>query len=83
MSETPKTKPKIEYVPPPDDVLEDFAHEVCQPLGGKYTDRDIERGLADFLKVIARILTKNMNRDPEYLAKLMLEANGDKLDILE
>lgn len=83
MSETPKTKPKIEYVAPPDDVLANFAHQVCQRLGGKHTDREIERGFADFLKVIARILAKNMNRVPEFLAKLMSHADGDKLNALE
>ena len=78
MSETPKMKKKVEYVAPPADVLRNFAHQVCQSLGGEFADREIERGFADFLIVMSRILANNLNRDPEFMAKLTSESRDRK-----
>ena len=78
MSETSKIKQNIEYVAPPADMLKDFAHQVCQRLGGEFADREIESGFADFLIVMSRILANNLNRDPEFMAKLMSESMGRK-----
>jgi hypothetical protein len=83
MSETPKTKQNVEYVAPPADVLKNFAHQVCQGLGGEYADPEVERGFADFLILISRILANNLNRDPEFMAKLTSESRGRKPNELE
>ena len=83
LSETPKTKRNIEYVAPPADVLEDFAHQACQGLGGEYADPEVERGFADFLILISRILAKNLTRDPSLLAELIPESRGYKPDELD
>ncbi|MBN1452946.1 MAG: hypothetical protein JW963_18150 [Anaerolineales bacterium] len=83
MGETPKTKRKVEYVAPPADVLEDFAHQACQGLGGEYADPEVERGFADFLAKISRILAKNLTRDPSLLMELTSESNERKPNELE
>ena len=82
MSETPKMKKNVEYVAPPADVLRNFAHQACQGLGGEFADREIERGFADFLIVMSRILANNLNRDPEFMAK-WTSARDRKPDELE
>lgn len=78
MSETPKIKKKVEYVAPPTNVLRNFAHQVCQSLGDEFANREIERGFADFLILMSRILANNLNRDPEFMAKLMSESRSRK-----
>ena len=83
MSETPKTKRNVEYVAPPADVLEDFAHQACQGLGGEYADPEVERGFADFLVKISRIFAKNLTRDPSLLTELTSESNERKPNELE
>jgi hypothetical protein len=83
MSETPKMKQNVEYVAPPVYVLENLAHQVCQGLGGKYADRELERGFADFLILVSRILAKNLSRDARIQAELMSESGGCKLNISE
>ena len=83
MSETPKMKQNVEYVAPPADVLENFALQVCRGLGGKYTDREIERGFADFMILVSRILANNLNRHPRLQAELTPELSDRKLDVLE
>ncbi len=76
-------KMNVEYVAPPADVLRDFAHQACQGLGGEYADPEVERGFADFLILMSRILVKNLNRDPEFMAKLMSESSDRKSNELE
>ena len=83
MSETPEMKQNIEYVAPPADVLENFAHQVCQSLGGEYADPEIENGFADFLVLVSRILANNLNRDPGLLAELIPESSDCKPNGLE
>ena len=83
MSDTPKIKRNVEYVAPPADVLEDFAHQVCQRLGDEFADPEIERGFADFLIVMSRILANNLNRDPEFMAKWTSESSDHKPNALE
>jgi hypothetical protein len=83
MNDTPKIKRNVEYVAPPADVLEDFAHQMCQRLGDEFADPEIERGFANFLIVVSRILAKNLNRDPGLLAELMPEPKDCKLNGLE
>ena len=83
MSETPKTKRNVEYVALPADVLEDFAHQSCQGLGGEYADPEVERGFADFLVLISRILANNLNRDPSLLVELIPESSDCKTNELK
>ncbi|WP_162909891.1 hypothetical protein [Aggregatilinea lenta] len=52
----------ITYQPPSLDVIEHFAHAVCSELGGDDAQPEIERGLASFTKIIARILADDLNR---------------------
>lgn len=56
------SKREIVYEPPSPDVLEHFAHEVCREMGDDYTHYEIEQGLADFMKTVARICADNLNR---------------------
>ncbi len=42
--------------------IEHFAHAVCSELGGDDAQPEIERGFANFTKVIARILANDLNR---------------------
>ena len=61
-------------------MLEGFAHQACQDLGGGYADPEVERGFADFLVLISRILAKNLTRDPSLLAELIPESRDYKPD---
>lgn len=59
------TRRHVVYEPPAADVLEHFARAVGQELGGEYAEPHIERGLADFMKTVARIHANNLNRKHE------------------
>jgi hypothetical protein len=83
MSDTPKMKQNVEYVAPPANVVENFAHQACQSLGGEFADPEVERGFANFLIVVSRILANNLNRDPSLLAELMPESSDRKPNGLE
>jgi hypothetical protein len=83
MSETPKMKQNVEYVAPPAHVLKNFAHQVCQSLGDGFADPEIERGFADFLILISRVLANTLNRDPGLLAEMMSEASDRQPNKLE
>lgn len=83
MSETPRKRQSVKYVAPPADVLENFAHQVGQGLGGEYADPEVERGFADFLILISRILANNLNRDPSLLAELTSKSRDCKPNELE
>ena len=78
MSETPKMKQNVEYVAPPADVLEIFAHQACQGLGGEFADSEVERGFANFLILISRILANTLNCDPSLRAELMPKSSDCK-----
>jgi hypothetical protein len=83
LGETSKMKQNVEYAAPPAYVLESFALQVCRGLGGKYADREIERGFADFMVLVSRILANNLNRDPRLQAEPTPESSDRKLDVLE
>ena len=83
VSETPKKKQNIEYIAPAANVLESFAHQVCQSLGGEYAGREVERDFADFMILVSRILANNLNRDPGLLAELIPESSDCKPNGLE
>lgn len=55
----------VEYVPPPDRVIERFARDLCQQLGFNEpgaNDSQVNRGLADFLKFLAKMHAKRLNQ---------------------
>ncbi len=53
----------VRYIPPSPEVLEHFAQDVCRELGPNYCDPDIVDGFASFMKVIARALANDLNRE--------------------
>jgi hypothetical protein len=83
ISETPKMKQNVEYVAPPADVLEIFAHQACQGLGGEFANSEVERGFASFLILISRVLANTLNRDPGLLAEMTSESSDRKPNELE
>ena len=83
MSETPKMRQNVEYIVPPADVLKIFAHQACQGLGGEFADSEVERGFANFLILLSRILANNLKRDPSLRAELTPESRDCKLNGLE
>jgi hypothetical protein len=65
----PKRK-RIEYVPPPDEVIDKFARDVCAALAEQRNDPsmmnwEIASGFARFLKVAARIKAKQLTAEAE------------------
>ncbi len=55
-------KRTVIYMPPDTEALDRLAYETCRRLGGAFDDRDVAAGLANFLKVVARALVHNLNR---------------------
>lgn len=49
------------YIPPDDGILDHFACEVCDHLGGEYAGPEVKHGLAGFLKVIAQAYANTLN----------------------
>jgi hypothetical protein len=64
MTSTPNPNSPTTYCPPSFDVLEHFAHTVCQEFGPEFADPEVARGLADFMDTVARICAHNLNRKP-------------------
>jgi hypothetical protein len=63
MSSTKKVPDKaVYYVPTSPDVLEHFARNVCEELGGDFANRETVRGFANFMKVIARATANHLNQ---------------------
>jgi hypothetical protein len=63
MNEQKKVSNKlIHYEPTSPDVLEHFAREVCQELGGDFATHDTIRGFANFMKIIARATANQLNQ---------------------
>lgn len=56
----------VEYVPPRDGVVEEFTWKVCDELASRnssqHNTRQCRWAIADFLKLIAELTTKQMNR---------------------
>lgn len=56
---------RVEYFPPPADVIDRFAHEVCKRLAehdASFADHEVEWGFANFVKVVAQAEANNRNR---------------------
>jgi hypothetical protein len=64
MSEQKKASDRlVRYEPTSPDVLEHFARDVCQELGGEFATHDTIRGFANFMKVIARATANHLNQE--------------------
>lgn len=68
-ADQPKRK-RIEYVPPPDKAIDKFARDVCAALAEKRNDPsmlnwEIVNGLAEFLKLAARVQAKHLTAQAE------------------
>jgi hypothetical protein len=65
------TKPQrpVEYYPPAPEEIDQYALTVCRELGEKidsnYNSPDIRRELAGFLKVVASICSKQLNKSSD------------------
>jgi hypothetical protein len=59
----------VEYHPPASEEIDQYALTVCRELGekidGNYNSPDVRRELAGFLKVVASICTKQLNKSSE------------------
>ena len=58
---------QAEYYPPSDDVISQFARDVCHLMAvryddSSYTDPDVVSGLSSFIKVLAQAEVNNRNR---------------------
>jgi hypothetical protein len=62
MTPSPCSNPPTTYCPPSFDVLEHFAHTVCQEFGAEFADPEVVRGFTDFIGTVARICANNLNR---------------------
>ncbi|MFC1959915.1 hypothetical protein ACFLYO_04325 [Chloroflexota bacterium] len=66
MSKSKKTSDKvIQYEPTPPEVVEHFARNVCEELGEGFTDHDTVRGFANFMKVVVRVTTNQLNQQAD------------------
>ncbi len=69
MAKRKPIKRQIEYRPLPPDEIDQYALSVCRELGNKidsnYDSPDMRRELAGFLKVVASICTKQLNRSDD------------------
>lgn len=68
-ADQPKRR-RIEYVPPSDQVIDQFARDVCERLAEKQNDPsfikwEVRTGFADFLKLIAKLEAKRLNAEQE------------------
>ena len=56
----------VAYCPPPREVIDSYARDVCQQLGEKvdatYASHEMQRDLANFLKIIASMCAKSLTK---------------------
>lgn len=60
--ENPTDPPPVLYSPPAPEAVDAFARQVCQRLGTDYMEREIVDGFSAFIKVVANIQTKHLNK---------------------
>jgi hypothetical protein len=51
----------IEYLPPPAEVVNRFAYQVCYELGEDYTDHEVMSGFAEFMNLVVTVQVKHAN----------------------
>ena len=60
----PPARPLL-YSPPAPEAVDAFARQVCQRLGTDYMEREIVDGFSAFIKVVAEIQVKHLNKQGE------------------
>jgi hypothetical protein len=64
-----KRRHRIEYLPPAEADIHACAEQVCQRLAHKqgqaFADPEVVHGLAEFMRIAARIQVKHLNRSSE------------------
>lgn len=60
--DAPPLPVRVVYSPPSPEVIEAFARQVCQHLGGECLDHEIVNGLATFIKIVGAIQANHLNR---------------------
>ncbi|KAB2902710.1 MAG: hypothetical protein F9K27_15875 [Anaerolineae bacterium] len=60
--ENPPDPPPVLYSPPAPEAVDAFARQVCQRLGTDYMEHEIVDGFSAFIKVVANIQTKHLNK---------------------
>ena len=66
MSKSKKTSNKvIHYEPTPPEVVEHFVRNVCEELGEGFNDREMVRGLTNFMKVMVRVKANQLNQQAD------------------
>ena len=63
VNDTSKSDSLVEYVPPSQTHMFQFARKICEQMGIDKDDREIVHGLAEFLSITARIKAKNMSSE--------------------
>jgi hypothetical protein len=62
-------KRPIEYLPPAEADIHAYAEQVCQRIaqkrGAEFSEPDVVQGLADFMRIAARIQAKHLNNSSE------------------
>ena len=58
MSSNEDTPSRI-YIPPSSEAIDEFAYKVCEKLGKEYQTTEIRHGFANFIRVVANIVSKN------------------------
>ncbi len=66
---TPAKSRPVEYLPPPPEQIEQYARLVCHELADKidsaYDTPEMRRELTGFLKVVATICVKHLNKNEQ------------------
>ena len=72
-SVTHTMKRKVEYFPPASEDISRYAYTVCEELGEKvdptFNTPEMRHELADFIKVVASIWSKHLNKQNQTLDK--------------
>ncbi|GIK64335.1 MAG: hypothetical protein BroJett018_21290 [Chloroflexota bacterium] len=60
--ENPPPPRSVLYSPPAPEAVDAFARQVCQRLGADYTDKAVVEGFSAFIKIVADIQAKHLNK---------------------
>jgi hypothetical protein len=74
MGKTDTVQKVVEYCPPPEAVIDQFARDVCTRMAQKgdagYATPEIVTGFSTFLKVLSSAYAKYLTKHPESTGKL-------------
>ena len=65
MAKRKSVKRTVEYLPPPDDVIDNFARAVCKELAAQdaaFDESETVRELAGFLRIVCAVQAKHLNK---------------------